>query len=630
MLRLMRDYAGSWIIKFILGAIVIVFVFWGVGSYSSRKASRLAQVNGETITVNEYREAYNNRVEQLRQRFGKNLNDEMIEMLQVKRQALDGLIDQLLLLQESKKLKFQVSDIELVDAIRNIGAFQRAGVFNNRLYANVLNRYRMTPEKFEIVQRKSMLMEKLKSFITSSIKVSDLEALEWFKWKNTSVNINFALFEPGKYEDVKPSREEIRVFFDENKSSYKTEAMVKVRFLQFKPDEYASKVKVFDEDMLDYYETNSNEFKTPKTVEARHILIKVSPDASSELADKKRAKALEIFKMAGGSKDFAELAKQYSEGPSKDSGGYLGTFKRESMVKPFADKAFSMKAGEISEPVRTQFGWHIIKIETVNETSFLSFKEAESKIRKKLTDEMTKNLAYDEAESVYDASFEGDDLAKIAEARNLDIRSPELFTIKGPKKGIKNRTQFASTAFNLSVMETSDIQDMGDEYYIIQLLEKIPEKIPEFEDVTEMVMIDLIEKKQDNKALENANALLSALKNGMSMDEESGKYGLTPIATGFFKRKDSIPKVGFEQEILQAAFKLTHENRFSENVHKGKNGYYVIGLIERKEPGAEGFDKEKEEIKDALKEQKTAESFNAWLLNIRDRSDISVEQDFFN
>ncbi len=628
MLKLMREYATGWMIKIILGAIVIVFVFWGVGSFRAQKGGRVALVNGESIVMDEYKEAYNNLVDQSRKRFGNSFNDDMIKMLRIKNQALDQLINQKLLLQETTKLNFRVSDNELADAIGKIEVFQTSGVFDNRLYRNILSRYKLTPEGFEAGQRESMLIEKARSFISGSVKVSDQEAMEWFKWNNALVDIDFVLFEPKRYKDIKPSDEEINTFFDSRKDLYKTDSMIKTRFVHFNPDTYRSGVKITDEEIKEYYEADREEFKKPKTVEARHILIKIDPDAASEVVEKKRAKIFDIMKMVEEGKNFAELAKEYSECPSKNKGGHLGTFKKEAMVKPFADKAFSMKAGEISEPVRTRFGWHIIKVEKVNEESITPLNEAVSEIRKKLTDERAKNLAYDESEAVNDASFEGDDLVKVAQTRNLNILTTDFFTRKGPSKGIKNRAKFASAAFNLSLMEISDIQEFEDGYYILQIIEKIPEKIPELKDVKEKVIADLVKKKQDEKASKDASEFLSNLKNEKSISEECEKFDLTLAATGLFKRNDSVPDIGFEQEIAKAAFKLSNEKRLPESVIKGKKGYYIIRLKERKEPDPEGFDKEKADIKKKLLQQKKQKTFNAWLLQIKDKSDISIKEGF--
>lgn len=625
MLRLMREKASSWLIKVLLGAIVVVFIFWGIGSFRAQRVGRVALVNGDQITLGEYKNAYNNLIEQLRQRFRNNLTEEMIKTLQVKKQALNQLIENKLLVQEARRLKFRVSDEELAEAITQIGAFQRGGVFDNRLYQNVLNRLRMAPEDFEVSQREAMLIEKLRMLISGSIKVSDQEAKEWFDWANASASIDFALFEPKKYKNINLLEGDVEAFFEKNKENYKTDALVKARYLRFAPEAYRSEVTITEDEIRYYYSDNQEEFKIPKTVEARHILIKVDMDADSETIEKTKERAINVMKMAREGKDFSELAKQYSEGPSGDSGGYLGTFKKEDMIKPFADKAFSMKAGEIGGPVRTQFGWHIIKVEQVNEASTISYDKAKEKIEKKMADERAKTLAYDAAERVAEVS---DDLLQAARENNLKVLTTDFFTSEGPEKDIIDRAKFGSEAFDLLVMDVSDIKDFKDGYYILQVVEKIPETIPTFEKVKEDVITDFIEKKQNEKANEDANALLSAVKNGKLLSTESKKYHVTPTTTGFFKRNDSIPKIGFEREISATAFELTNENKLPEKVIKGSKGYYVIQFNDRKASGSEGFDKEKGAIIQRLKFQKQSKTFTALLSQLRNTGEISIKEGF--
>jgi peptidyl-prolyl cis-trans isomerase D len=628
MLRFMRQQAGNWLIKVLLGAIVIVFIFWGVGSFRAQRGGRVALINGDQITLDEYREAYNNLIERLRNRFGNNLNEDMIKMLRVKEQALNQLIDNKLLVQEARRFKFRVSNKELAHAIMQIEAFQRAGVFDNRMYQNVLSRLRMTPEEFEIAQREAMLIERVTDLITNSVKVSDSEVKEWINWAHASVNIDFVRFDSNKYKDIKPSSEEIKAFYEKHKENYKTDSMVKVRYLHFAPDSYRSEVSISEEELQGYFNENQEEFNTPKTVEARHILLKVDQNAAPEDIEKARKKALDILKMAREGKKFDKLAKEYSEGPTRDRGGYLGAFKREAMVRPFADKAFSMKAGEISEPVRTRFGWHIINVEKVNEASSLSFDQAKKKIQKKLIEDKAKNLAYDEAEAISDVSFEGDDLLNSAKQRNLKILTTDFFTKKGPEKGIKNRAKFASIAFNLSVMEITDIQEFEDGYYILQMIEKIPEKIPELKQVEEKVRVDLIQEKQEAKAKEDATTFLADLKSGKSMITESKPFNLTPTTTGFFKRNDSIPKIGSDREVSKAAFQLTPEKKLPEKPIKGTKGYYVIQLRDRKTPEFDEIDKEKTFVKQKLLKQKKTRVFDAFLAQIRSNSEITIKEGF--
>lgn len=629
MLSLMRKHAGTWMIKIILGAIVIVFVFWGVGSYRSRQTGRVADVNGTIITLNDYRNAYTNLVEQARQSFGNNLNDELIKALQLRKRALDQLVDRTLMLQEAEKLKIQVSDQELAQTIKNISAFQIAGVFNNQRYLNMLSRSKLSPETFEEQQREALIIDKLQNFITGNIKVSELEARQWYKWNNAKVDLDYVLFEPGQFKNIKPTADEIQKFFDQNKETYKTDPEIKVRYLHLKPEDFAAKVSVKEEDIRDYYESNPEKFKEPKTVQARHILIKVDQNAEPEEVEKARQRAEKVLKLAREGQDFAALARQYSEGPTKSKGGDLGTFRKEAMVKPFADKAFSMKAGDISDPVRTRFGWHIIKVEKINPAKTLSLDEARKDIQKTLKTERSKNLAYDEAESVYDATFEGQNLAEIAKERNLKIMTTKLFTQKSPPKEIKDAARFASVAFSLPVDEASDIQEFSDGYYLIEVIEKVPSKIPELKAVEDRVKKDVIKEKQNAKALSEANRFLAELKNGQPFDTICQKFELAPKKTGFFKRNDSIPTIGREPEIAHTAFKLSDHDRLPGEPLKGQKGYYVISFRNRQEPSLDGFEKEKATLTERLLQQKTFKTMDALLKRIKSESQISIEEGFW-
>jgi peptidyl-prolyl cis-trans isomerase D len=354
----------------------------------------------------------------------------------------------------------------------------------------------------------------------------------------------------------------------------------------------------------------------------------VSPDADPETVKKTKEKALKILKLAREGKDFAGLAKKYSEGPSRNNGGYLGEFTKESMIKPFADKAFSMKAGEISDPVRTRFGWHIIKVEKVIDAHTTPFKDAEKDIRKILTDNKAKSLAYDAAEAVSDIAYQGDDLIKAAKERHLKILTTDFFSKDNPVKGVTDPSKFANTAFDLSTGEISDVREFKDGYDILQLLDKVPPKIPPLDKVKQTVKADLIKEKQDEKAKADASSFLAALKSGKTLSEESKQFHVTPKTTGFFKRNGSIPDIGYDRGISEAAFQLSREKKLPENVLKGAKGYYVIQYKGRKINPSEHFDKEKETIREQLLTQKKSEIFDALLAQLKSKADITIKEGF--
>jgi len=630
MLRLMRDYATSWMIKFILGAIVIVFVFWGIGSFTDETPTRVAVVNEQVISIEEYRNAYNNIVDQLRQTFGNRLDDDMLKSFNVKQQAIDGLVDRALILQEAEAMNLRVTDEELVSAIRNIPAFQNAGVFDTGLYRRVLDQNRMTPEQFEFSQRNAMLADRMSSLILSNIKVAEGEAMEWYRWQNATVDIEYVLFDPSTYNDITPSEEDIAAHFNKDPSVYKTEPKVKVRYIKFEPGLFTGEAAVSDDDIEGYYLTNPDEFKTERTVQARHILIKLSPDASDEEVSAARVKIMEILDKIRNGADFGDMARKHSQGPSNIRGGSLGEFKRGDMVKPFSDKAFAMNAGEVSDPIRTRFGWHIIKVEQVNEAKTMSLEEATPDIRRKLTQNRAKNLAYDAAEAVFDQAFEGDDLLVAAKGRGLAVQTTPFTTRQGPTQGVKNRGAFGDVAFGLPLMEVSDIQDFDDGYYLLQVVEKMPAQIPELEAVQETVRQDVVRQQQGELARGTAEKFLNLLKEGKSVAEAGRQLQVTPVQSGFFKRNAAIPEIGYEQEIITTAFALSSKEPLAGDVLKGRKGYYVVRFMDRKYPDPDAFQNEKDSIVETLKRQKQQKAYQEWLAQVRDRSRIEIEPEFLD
>ena len=630
MLHLMRKYATTWMIKLILSAIVVVFVFWGVGSWKQQRASRVAVVNGEPISVDEYKAAYNDILENLKQSFGNQLSEEVLKAFQISRQAMERVINQKLLIQEANRLNLRVTDKELANNIRNIGVFQNAGIFDADRYRRILIASRLTPESFEEIQRVSMLTDKLRTFITETVKVSEAEALEWFKWQEAAVDIDMVLFESDTYKDIEPSNEAVEQHFNDNKEAYKTDPKIKVRYLHFDPNLYADQVTIAEEDVDAYYNENKNQYTTPKTVEARHILFKVASDADQATDESVQKKALDVLKLARAGNEFADLAKEYSEGPSKDKGGYLGTFPRNAMVEPFASKAFSMKAGEISEPVKTQFGWHLIKVEKVNDASSLPENEAKDKIRQKFKEEKTKTIAYDKAVDVYDSLFDGDDLSKAAGERNLEAKTTDNFGRNDAIEGIKNPAAFASSAFELSLMQISDVQEFDDGYYILQVIEQIPAKIPDFETVKVEVRADVVKKKQADKAKANADACLKSLKDGKPINESAEALGAMVKTTGYFKRNDAVPEVGYEPNLTAEVFKLSKKNPLPENIISGQKGFYVVRFRDRKEPDPEAFKKQESELLSKLLQMKKQRAFDQWLAQVRNNSTVAIEEGFLD
>jgi peptidyl-prolyl cis-trans isomerase D len=629
MLDLMRKHAGTWMIKALLGAIVIVFVFWGVGSWTSQREGIVATVNGESISLEDYRNAYNRLMEQARQSLGANLSEEMLKALQIPKRTMDQLIDRTLLKQAAEHLKMQVTDDELAQSIRSIPAFQAGGVFDRRRYQQVLSLNRTTPEIFELNQRDSLLVEKLARLVTDTVKVADSEAENWYQWNQAAVRFDFVTFDAERYKTVSASADEVAAYFGRMKERYQIPPEIQVRYVHFPPEAYSARVQVTPEQVREYYEANPDRFVVAPTVEASHILIRVPADADPAVVENARERIQGILKQAREGQDFAQLAKQYSEDEgTKNQGGALGEFPKEAMVPPFGEVAFATPPGQISEPVRTRFGWHLIRVTKATEGRTRSLEEATAEIQNQLKGERARSLAYDDAEALYDAASVADDLIGAAGARGLDVRTTEFFSRNEPVKGIAPGAEFAQAAFQLSPGTVSEVLDFGNGYWLLQVAESRPARAPELAAVESRVRQDLIREKQRDQARKDAQALLEELKSGIAWEAAVKKLGLTPRSSGFLKRNDPIGDLGPEPEMLRVAFERSGSNPLPAEPIQTSKGYSVIRFSDRQAPDLSGFEKERNQIRERLLQQKKFRAWEAWMSQLRDRSRVDQKRDF--
>ncbi|MBU8847984.1 MAG: SurA N-terminal domain-containing protein [Desulfobacterales bacterium] len=631
MLSYLRENTGNWIIKIFLGIIVIVFVFLGVGSFGSKRNNSIATINDEPITMEEYQQAYKAIVEQMRARFGKNLNDDILKALNVKQQALDSLIEQKLVLAQADKLKIVISDEELQQSLMSIKAFQKDGKFNLDQYKKVLSLNSLNSEIFEQSQINLLRQQKVRDMLLSTVNVSDLEARNWYLFQNTKIAVDYLLFNPNDYSDIHPDEEQIKNFYTENKDNYKSDPKIKALYLKFSPEDHKGKVTVSEADIKDYYEEQQEEFKIPQKVEAGHILIKVNEDAKEEKVKETQKRAQDIYEMAvKKSQDFEQLARQYSEGPSKEGGGYLGIFEKQSMVKPFADKAFSMKAGEIGKPVRTMFGWHIIKVIAKFDASTQTLAQVSGKIKKELEQHELQNLAYDKAGEAFDAVIDGDDFEQVALIADKKIIETKEFSMNGQGLDIVDNTGFARAAFELSLEDISDVKQFGNSYYLIKSVLKIKPVVQKLDLVKDRVVKELTQKLQKEQAKKDAQLYIEKAIDGKALDQLAREYQLELKSTKLFTRNSTIEEVGNSPEFIQAGFALNQNKKIHSNIIEMPAGYYIIGFKEKKSPEESEISENLKTAKNEISWNKQTQSYQAWINELKKHSQIEYDPQILN
>ena len=627
MLTSMRENAGSFIIKLLLGAIVVVFVLWGVGTNEKSSNPEVARVEGQPISYADYAQAYQQLVDNVRRQFGSSLDEATLGLLNLKEQALNQLIDRAVLIKESQAMGFRVSDDELAAHIRSIPAFQSAEGFDRAQYDRVLTQFRMTPEAFEASQRDDLLIQKISDIIARTAKVSEGEATDWHRWQNAALKVAYVLFEPDQTAIIDPLDDEVKTYFDEHKDRYQTPPKRSARYLVFRSEEHRAGVTLAADDVAAYYDEHMDEFEVEENVEARHILFKVDKDADQAAVDAARARAEDVYSQIKVGGDFAELAQAHSdEAATGAKGGYLGTFGRGQMVKPFEEAAFSLAAGEVSPPVRSEFGFHIIKVDQKKAARTYTLTEAEDKIRGQLTDRRARLLALEEAESAYDLSYESENLEAVAAELGRALQTTDMITRNQPVEGVSDATAFGRVLFDLNADGISEVQEIGGAFYIIQVQKIEAPQVPALENVRARVVADWEQELRWEQAENQAKAFLLALQEGGDLDALSNEKGLEVKNSGFFKRNEAIAEIGYQPEIAAAAFALSKANPLPESPVRSSSGFYVFRFLERREPEGRIDPTQMDQTRTQLLERKRRQIFDDWMAAAKARTDIKIDR----
>lgn len=406
MLKLMRDSFQH--LKWILVAVVAVFILfifvdWGAGGTSGPAASRgyAARVNGETITYRDYDRAMYYAEQNYRQIYGANLTQEMLDQMGLPKQVLNSLVDQRLMLQQAQRLHLTASAEEVRKKILEIpilknpdGSFIGPELYSRYVTANLGF---ASPAEFEDQMAKDITVQKMESALSTSVIISPKMADAEYRRISESAKIRYLLY-PASREvaTVTVTPAEVDAFYKANQSKYSHSEQRDVKYLLADFNRLRSQIIPGEDELKKRYDASVNDFKTPEQAHALHILIKVDPNAAPEVDAAARAKAESLVKQLRAGADFAALAKQNSADPqSAAKGGDLDWFSRGQMVPEFENAAFTLPLNQISDPVKTQYGYHIIKVIGRRPAATKSFEEAKPELAAQVAEQMAKDQARD-------------------------------------------------------------------------------------------------------------------------------------------------------------------------------------------------------------------------------------------
>ena len=610
MLDFMRRHAQSWMIKIALGAVVVVFIFWGIWNPGGSRERDLVRMGKHIITIAEARNYYQNLRDRYQSVYGEKFTEEMAKKLGLKERAVKDLINKILLLQEAQRLGLRVAPEEIQASIQNHPAFQKEGFFDKDTYLRALQRIRMTAKEFEANQKQMLLISKVQNLIVSSAKVSDREVLEAYRDNFEKLNLDRLFINPGDFRDMATPPDEVKAYFSKHRDEFKTPAKVNIRYLLFEPKNYTQQVQITAKEIETYYQNNQEKFGQPQRVKVRHILVKTDPK-DSEAMTQARKKAESIREDALKGKDFAQLAKQYSEDPgTKDHGGDLGYITRGQVVPEFEEAAFSLKVGGISNIVQTPYGLHIIKVDEIQEAKIEPLDKVKGQILDFLRNRKAREVAYDEADQAYAAALKEKQLDGFAKEKKLTLKETGLFS-SGDK--IDLNPKMKDSALSLSKGDISPVLRLGEAFAVFQVVEKQEPRVPELKEVEGRVAEALRGDQQKEKALAKAKEVLEKLKKGANLKSLASQEKFKIEETGFFERGADPPKMATSEELRKTIATLSPKNPYAANPIFLDGQYVIFHLQETKEIDPSQFNSQKENFRRALTQQKQEMILNTWL-----------------
>jgi peptidyl-prolyl cis-trans isomerase D len=334
--------------------------------------------------------------------------------------------------------------------------------------------------------------------------------------------------------------------------------------------------------------------------------------------------AEEVLAKARRGEDFATLAKEYSEGPTKSKGGDLGYFKRGQMTPPFEEAAFKLKKGEISDLVRTEFGYHIIKVEDIKEATTKTLEDVRDEIVDALSMSVATELAHEKGLSIIDQMPYDIDLSVYAEQYGLEAKRSPYLSKNEPVPGVDGSEKMGEALFALEKNETTDLVELGGKFYIFQVAESKASYLPPLKEVAERVKDDYTAYLAAREATSAASKYLKELKEGKPWDQLARERGMKTEETGFFTRQEPILKIGYAPQLTEAAFGLNANKRYPDGPFVTERGVFVIRWLARQGIDKNKFREEEKEYRSSLVRTKHSRVFDNWLQNLRKNADIEI------
>ena len=631
MLDFLRKRKRNWVIILFLGAIIVSFaLFVGSGKFRDPARADVAEINGEPITQREFALQYEREVQRYRELLKGSLTPEMVKGLNIKGNLIESLIQKKLVLQEARRLGLTATDDDLANHLAQAPEFQIGGRFSKERYLQLLQANRLLPGQFEEDQREQLTVQRVYSVVLDAVHVTDAEVRERYRIEQEKINLHFLKLPIGDFaSQVKLTDDDIKKYYERNRDSFKEPLRIQIEYLSYPFDQYTSAVGVSEKEIEEYYKTNLNtQFHKPKEAKVRYISIGTGPaDDQQKLAN--HAHAAAVVKDARAGKDFAALAKRESNDPTAAKGGDIG-WVAAGQLPPLMEKTiFSLPKGAVSDPIESPAGFQIFKVEDIKEEKTLTLKEASAEITKTLKTDKAKREAAKLADSDREKALSGSTFNDLAQASRASLKLTSLFANGQIVPEIGENQEFYKNAFALGAKDTSPIVEGKDAYYLLRLKQRKEPAVPPLESVSGQIEKALKESKAYEAALQRGNELLDQLKKERDLAKVAQSNNLKLDETGLFLRSaQQIPKVGDLAEMRAGPITLSEQKPIPDKLYSQKDAVYILAFKEGRGADMEQFEKDKESIKKQTVAENRQHALVKFMEGLKSKAKINLNTAF--
>jgi peptidyl-prolyl cis-trans isomerase D len=622
-------------LKIILGALLVLIcasmaitlIPGGIGSsfgIGTPPRGVLATIGDQEVTVNEVqREAK----AMVRQQFPQGGSQVAMLMPLFAGQAAERLINQKALVAEARRMGLRVSNNELLDEFQHgqyANVFFPDGKFiGQEEYENMLQRADLTVPQFEEQEKEHILIRKLQALVAGSAFVGDAEVRDEFERRNVKIKFDYAVLSQADIlKELHPAEQELKAFYDHNKATYNNSIPEKrqIKYAIVDSAKLEAATTVSGAELQAYYDQHRDEYRVPEQVKVSHILIKTPLPAAGAKEDEKavaqaRQKAEDVLKQVKAGGDFAKLAEKYSEDPgSAKSGGELGWIGRGRTVPEFEKAAFSLAKGQISDLVKSSYGFHIIRVEDKQDAHVKTLAEVKSEIEAKVKQQKVAR-ATEAAANALLSQARTDGLDKAAAAKGVPAITTQFFSRGENLPGLASSPQLTEAIFSESEKSPPDVVQLPQGYVVFQLLAIRPPATPTFEEIRARVESEFKNQRAGVLLQQKTQELSDRAKSEHDLKKAAKELGATVKASDLVLPDGQVPDVGSMSGAASVLFSLKPGD-ISGPINTGANGV-VAQLVEKQAPTDQDFAQKKDQIRQSLLESKQNDLFSLFLANLR-------------